>query len=341
MSNACQRAEVLAGAVALSEADENEREEYRRHIAGCSSCLDELGGEVSIARIMDTVREARSSETWQPVLTSITSRNERRLRSALRFGLSAAVIAVVASLGIHALFATSIGRMAATPGNPIVLNYDGTHITLEHRPTHTSKTHTVVVAAATHLVVVHNVITLKPLAPTHAGARPTAEAKTTTTTVVAENVATSPSIASNVPIWRRGEPLPGARPAAKANPAPLKFEGRAESIALAPSQTVRDVAPLGGESAINPQPPMIAYSEGAEGTAAFAVNVDERGMPVKCTITQSSGSLVLDDAVCKAAMKAKFSPRVVNGRPVPSIYHDAFTFRNSSNNDGIPGGTVN
>ncbi|MEO9170091.1 MAG: TonB family protein [Candidatus Baltobacteraceae bacterium] len=339
MSNACQRAEVLAGAIALHEAGDLERKEYRSHIAACSSCLDGLGGEIGIERIMETVQEARDAETWKPAIASIHSKNERRSRAFMQFGFSAAGIAIVASLAVHALVASSFGRIAATPSNPIVLDYDGTRITLERRaPARPSKPH----AASAHLVVVHNVITLKspPALAERTGSAhaPNAEMKSTTT-VVAQAAPDSAqgTVASDVPIWRRGEPLPLAHPPSeKIDPAPLKLEGRAESISLAPSLSIRDVAPLGGETSINPQPPMIAYSEGAEGTTAFAVSVDERGLPTKCAITQSSGSLVLDEAVCKAAMKARFSPRMVNGRAVPSIYRDAFTFRNSVNNDGLP-----
>ncbi|MDP9025556.1 MAG: energy transducer TonB [Candidatus Eremiobacteraeota bacterium] len=339
MSNACQRAEVLAGAIALHEAGDVERDEYRSHIAVCSSCLGALGGEIGIERVMETIREAREGETWQPVLASIHSKNERRLRALMRFGFSTAGIAIAASLAMHFLVATNLGPIAASPANPIVLDYDGTHITLEPRTgSHALKARTVaaVVAPAPHLVVVHNVITLKsPSARTEVTHSANSDLKSTTT-VVGETTQPQVESQSDIPIWRRSAPLPVTRAAAeKISFAPLRLEGRAESIALAPSQTVRDVAPLGGESAINPQPPLIAYSEGAEGTTAFAVNVDERGIPVKCAITQSSGSVVLDEAVCKAAMKARFSPRLVNGRPTASIYHDAFTFRNATNNDGI------
>jgi TonB family protein len=57
--------------------------------------------------------------------------------------------------------------------------------------------------------------------------------------------------------------------------------------------------------------------------------VDDRGVPTKCTITKASGYLVLDEAVCRAAMRARFVPRTINGRAVLGIYRDAFTFRSS------------
>lgn len=338
MSNACQRAEVLAGAIALDEAVNAELEEFRAHIAVCSSCLQTLGGEIGIRRVMDTIREARESETWQPVLASIHAKHERRLRALIRFTLATTGIAIATAVAIRLLVVTSIGPVAVTPSNPIVFDYDGTHFRLEHRPAVRAKGH-VAPSAAGNVLVVHNVITLKaPVARTQVTHSANSVLRSTTTVVAqalppAQDDARDPQL--DVPVWRRGDPLPASPQNDKGATASLHLEGRAESIALAPVQSVRDVAPLGGESAINPQPPMIAYSEGAEGTTAFAVSVDERGVPVKCTITQSSSSVVLDEAVCKAAMKARFAPRMVNGRAMPSVYRDAFTFRNQTNNEGI------
>ncbi|MGC1381272.1 MAG: hypothetical protein WA814_09675, partial [Candidatus Baltobacteraceae bacterium] len=75
-SAACARAEVLAGAIALNEAGDAEREEYRRHLAGCANCLASLGGERAIERVMSVVGEARDAERWEPDLRG----GVRRLR---------------------------------------------------------------------------------------------------------------------------------------------------------------------------------------------------------------------------------------------------------------------
>jgi TonB family protein len=95
--------------------------------------------------------------------------------------------------------------------------------------------------------------------------------------------------------------------------------------------------PVGGETAINPQPPMIAYDEGAEGTTVFEVLIDERGNPTRCVITKSAGYAVLDNAVCKAAKDARYVPKTVDGRAVAGVYRDAFTFRMSQNDQNIEG----
>ncbi|HEY1429924.1 MAG TPA: TonB family protein, partial [Candidatus Tumulicola sp.] len=81
------------------------------------------------------------------------------------------------------------------------------------------------------------------------------------------------------------------------------------------------------DNAIAPHPSRIAYYENAEGTTAVDIAVDDRGAAVKCSVTKSSGYLVLDDSVCAAAMRVRYVPRTVNGRAVSGVYHDAFTFR--------------
>ncbi|HEX8805370.1 MAG TPA: energy transducer TonB, partial [Candidatus Aquilonibacter sp.] len=63
---------------------------------------------------------------------------------------------------------------------------------------------------------------------------------------------------------------------------------------------------------------------------------DEHGVATKCTITKHSGYRVLDDAVCKAAMAVNYLPRLVNGKATPGVYRDAFTFRATNEDDGIP-----
>jgi TonB family protein len=163
----------------------------------------------------------------------------------------------------------------------------------------------------------------------------TTQTTTTQTDVADAPIAQATAPASNVPIWRRDEAMPvqrnsTAQQAATASPV---LGGRAESMAVTPVTVVRDVLPLGGDAAIKPQIPAIAYAEGAQGTTAFEVQVDERGNPIKCTITKKSGYLALDNAVCKAAMAAKYSPKLVNGKSVPGLYRDAFTFRPASDED--------
>ncbi len=327
MKTACARAEILAGAIALGEATDPERDEYRRHIAACAPCVQSLGGEREIERVMHTVVQAREMETWQPLVPSFAARRARVARSLARVGLWSVVVALALSLAVHVLVAAAIRPMdVARAGAPKVAT-GIMHVTFEHRAG------TPAVVPAPHprplrparvvtpsLVVVHNVITLKAperIADRHAEKTlPAAETRITTTQVA--SLSAGPA---NVPIWRRGSALP------RAHAAPPILQGRAESIAIAPNTVIRDVSPLGGDAAINPRPPLIAYSQGAQGTTAFEVSVDDRGVPRRCTITKSSGFLSLDGAVCAAAMHARYAPRTVNGRPTPGVYRDAFTFR--------------
>ncbi len=349
MTNACKQAELLAGAIALGEATDLERERYRRHVAACSACLEELGGEREIERVMRTISDAREAETWEPVLSSVQSRKRRRAVWAFRFALPIAAIAIAASAGIHSLATSNARTVAVAPAQPAaVSNASVPHVAVQHRAApHAAKPPQAqpqqqVQSQPPRMFVVHNVITLKApetsvahVAANHQPVQNPAAAETKTTTVIAQTPVWRAAESSDVPIWRRdGDPTRRPRATTLSAPPPT-LAARAESIAMSPVNTVRDVVPYGGETAINPEPPMIAYQEGAEGTTAFEVNVDERGMPVKCTITKSSGFLVLDNAVCRAAMKARFSPRMVNGRVVPGVYRDAFTFRSSVNNEGI------
>ncbi len=75
----CGRAETLAGAIALGEANETERKEYRAHVAACPSCLAANGGEREIERVMAVAVRARDEERWEPALRAVTL---RRLQSA-------------------------------------------------------------------------------------------------------------------------------------------------------------------------------------------------------------------------------------------------------------------
>lgn len=109
-----------------------------------------------------------------------------------------------------------------------------------------------------------------------------------------------------------------------------RAEQRAESLAMAPAGSAnRDAMPVGGDNAIVPHPPVTAYTQDADGTTAIEVTVDQHGRPLKCAVTQSSGSSVLDESVCRAAMHVRYTPRRIDGRAVTGTYRDAFTFRSN------------
>jgi Putative zinc-finger/TonB C terminal len=70
----CERAETLAGAIALGEANEVERNAYRAHLAACPSCLEAFGGEREIERVMAIAARAREDERWEPALRTVRDR---------------------------------------------------------------------------------------------------------------------------------------------------------------------------------------------------------------------------------------------------------------------------
>jgi TonB family protein len=334
VTNGCSRAEILAGAIALGEATEAEREEYRNHISTCASCLAALGGEREIERVMATVAQARDAETWEPIPRRLGERTRARMR-VWSAGAAVLAAAVALSFGVHVLLATAVRAPSIGPEAVAVEHATPFHVTLERRPHVAATAAPVVVAKATpsppSMVVTHTVIERHGNKVTQ-----TTTQTTTTQTEVAE--APIPQVtapASNVPIWRRDEAMPVEHAVTAQQPATAApvLGGRAESMAVTPVAVVHDVLPLGGDAAIKPQIPAIAYAEGAQGTTAFEVQVDERGNPVKCTITKKSGYLALDNAVCKAAMAARYSPRTVNGKAVLGLYRDAFTFRPATDED--------
>ncbi len=328
MTNGCSRAEVLAGAIALGEANEAEREEYRNHIATCASCLAALGGEREIERVMAAVAQARDAETWEPIPRRLGEGSRARV---WRNGAVVLAAALAISFGVHTLLATAVRAPSIEPKPVAVEHVTPFHVTLgNHTAVRVPSPPPRRVAKAApkpkSMVVVHNVIERHGNAVT--------QTTTTQTEVAAAPMVQVTAPASNVPIWRRDEAMPSSRNSAQpATTAAPVIGGRAEAMAVTPVTVVRDVVPLGGDAAIKPQPAPIAYAEGAQGTTAFEVQVDEHGLPTKCTITKTSGYRALDVAVCKAAMAARYSPRLVNGKATPGLYRDAFTFRPATDED--------
>jgi hypothetical protein len=108
MIDDCARAEAIAGALALHEATDAERDAYRRHLAQCSRCADELLGELEFERMGRVLAQARGDERWEPDVRGAFHR--RRARSAWRFGLaSIGAASVAAAACLVLLFA---GRQA-------------------------------------------------------------------------------------------------------------------------------------------------------------------------------------------------------------------------------------
>jgi TonB family protein len=334
--NVHDRIEAIAGAIALNEATDEERREYREHIASCAQCLEAFGGEHLIERVASTVACAREAEVWAPEIGDVVATRTRRRSRVLRYGAGFAGVAVAAAFGIHiATTSPQSGRLAAVPVVTVA--------TVKPAPAQ------LLAAAPRRLIVTHNVVQIARAPVSDAAVTAATQTNDTkprqlvTMTVHPEPTAAPPRAENATPVWRRADTawrtVAQTTTTSVTETAPQTLTHSAESLQVA-NLPSRDVAPVGGESAINPQPAMIAYDEGAEGTSVFEVLVDERGIPTKCVITKSAGYPVLDDAVCKAAMKARYTPKIVEGRAVPGVYRDAFTFhmsdQTSANIDGLP-----
>jgi TonB family protein len=262
---------------------------------------------------MSTVGRARDEETWTPDPVSTGRVRQAGRRRAWTLGVSAIAAAVAISLGLHVFLAAGLGRLAPTPSNPIEIAYDGQRVTIEHRP----RVAPAPPHAAPGLLVERTVVHLTAPAPVVARVQERAAA------TAPEPRVAPPSPVVAVKAWERRHPVQvGADTSGVLAQSAPPLVNHAEAIAAAPE--IHDVAPVGS---IVPRPAPIAYAEGAEGTTAYAVDVDERGTPVRCSIDKSSGYLALDKAVCDAAMKAQYAPKTVGGRAVASTYRDAVTFR--------------
>ena len=100
-SMSCARAEILAGAIALGEARDDERQAYRAHLAHCSRCVNALGGEREIERTVRVVAAARDGERWEPDVRRRLA-GARNGAAALRW-LPLSVTAIVAALAVAML----------------------------------------------------------------------------------------------------------------------------------------------------------------------------------------------------------------------------------------------
>ena len=91
----CANAEIVAGAIALGEAREDERHAYRAHLAHCARCVNALGGEREIERTMLLVADARESERWEP---DVRRRLVRAMNAPMRWRWLSVAGAVVAAV---------------------------------------------------------------------------------------------------------------------------------------------------------------------------------------------------------------------------------------------------
>ncbi len=323
-----RRAAEIAGAIALGEATDSQRMEYREHLSRCAACLKAFGGELEIGRAACLVAEARDGELWEPEIGALPAHRRGRLR---RLAFVSLVAAVLLSLALHAAIAAGFARFNPVLAAPVVIDAGATRIVLERRSAPPPQA----ALPQRHLLVVHNVVRLSQ-APAASGraesvALHIARSGRQIARVTVHPDPAATSAASELPIWRRGEWTTVAQTTTTSlsETAPQARANSAESLQIVPAYPTRAAAPIGGDTAITPQPPLIAYDEGAHGTAAFEVRIDKHGKPTKCIITESSGYEVLDVAVCTAAMKARYTPKMVGGHARAGIYRDAFTFRMS------------
>jgi protein TonB len=89
----------------------------------------------------------------------------------------------------------------------------------------------------------------------------------------------------------------------------------ADSVPAVRAQARANLASYIGDGDYPPQ----AMQRGEQGQVGFELDVSPQGRVVRCRVTQSSGSALIDAATCRIMVaRARFSPaRDAEGRPVP------------------------
>jgi hypothetical protein len=121
-SSNCASAEILAGAIALGEAGDEQRHAYREHLSTCRRCLSQIGGEREIERVISVVAQARDQERWQPDVRRALGHLAGR-RRAWKWGAGVAVAAACmvvilatqrhAPVVVHSVAMPDLGAVAA------------------------------------------------------------------------------------------------------------------------------------------------------------------------------------------------------------------------------------
>lgn len=97
-----------------------------------------------------------------------------------------------------------------------------------------------------------------------------------------------------------------------------------EASAMASAVAMRPAIPMNypGTWATTNDYPVNALRNMEQGSTGFALTIDQRGRVASCLITESSGSLDLDEATCRlVADRARFQPATdAKGRAAPGSY---------------------
>ena len=109
MTRSHARYESLAGAIALGEATQTEREEFAQHADGCALC----SGFPAERELLRTVETAREGETWRPSVDRIIlERIHDTQKQRSRFTVGALGWAAAISIAVNVAFVTGFaGRL--------------------------------------------------------------------------------------------------------------------------------------------------------------------------------------------------------------------------------------
>ncbi len=163
------RIEAIAGAIALGEADDAQRREYREHLSSCARCLKEAGRRARARTRRCDGRRRAEDEKWQPDLrNAVASRMQRRAYN-LRYGFGIAGLCLAVSLGVHALVVAGITPFTTGTQKTVAADTGATRIVLEQRvPVNQQGVRAAQAAPQRQLVVMHNIVSMQRAAVTSA-----------------------------------------------------------------------------------------------------------------------------------------------------------------------------
>ena len=128
---------------------------------------------------------------------------------------------------------------------------------------------------------------------------------------------TEPTITPPQPSRAEAAPPATSAPAAPSTPAP-------SPPAPSTPRTVSSVEYIKAPQLVYPN---LSRRLGESGTVVLRILINEKGLPEQILVHKSTGYSNLDEAGRQAAMRARFTPMIENGKPVPVYVLVPLTFQ--------------
>jgi len=132
--------------------------------------------------------------------------------------------------------------------------------------------------------------------------------------------------------------------AAAMAPSPDGAAGMVQAAAMSSAVTLRPAIPMNypGTWATTNDYPVNALRNMEQGATGFALTIDQRGRVASCLVTESSGSLDLDEATCRLVSdRARFQPATdARGRAAEGSYTSRIHWKLPSARNALQPGSL-